>query len=97
MLRRGDEAGTVVREVTEADGEPIRPVVNLLVRELEPLERYLNGALAEPGSEGATVRRLGAPDGGREGEAGRRGGGLQHAGRRAADSELRFRAPPLKG
>ncbi len=73
VLRRGDDgrAGTpsLVREVTEADGEPIRPVVNLLVRELEPLDRYLDGALAEPGSEGATVRRLEVPGGGREGDA----------------------------
>jgi error-prone DNA polymerase len=69
VLGRGEERGTVVREVTEADGEPIRPVVNLLVRELEPLDRYLEGALAEPGNEGATVRRLEAPSGGREGDA----------------------------
>jgi error-prone DNA polymerase len=86
VLRRGDEAGTVVREVTEADGEPIRPVVNLLVRELEPLERYLDGALAEPGSEGATVRRLGVPDGGREGEA----DGAQ------VGSSMRAVAPPIQ-
>ncbi len=69
VLRRGEEHGTVVREVTEADGEPIRPVINLLVRELEPLERYLDGALAEPGAEGATVRRLEPQRGGHEGES----------------------------
>jgi error-prone DNA polymerase len=73
VLRRGEEgrAGipSLVREVTEADGEPIRPVINLLVSELEPLDRYLDGALAEPGSGGATVRRLGQPSEDREGEA----------------------------
>ena len=56
--RRGDEPGTIVREVTEADGEPIRPVINLLVRELEPLERHLDGGLAGEGAAGANVRRL---------------------------------------
>lgn len=33
--------------VREPDGEVIRPVVNLLVRELEPLERHIDGGLAE--------------------------------------------------
>jgi hypothetical protein len=32
-------------------------VINLLVAELEPLERFLDGALAE-GGDGAVVRRL---------------------------------------
>ncbi len=95
VLRRGEEgpAGTVsvVREATEADGEPIRPVINLLVRELEPLERYLDGALAEPGSEGATVRRLGAPAGGQGDEpAERRPDGAEMG------SSMRAVAPPIQ-
>ena len=43
--------------VTEADGEVIRPVVNLLVRELEPLERHIDGGLAEGPARG-NVRSL---------------------------------------
>lgn len=43
--------------VTEADGEEIRPVVNLLVRELEPLERHIDGGLAEGPAQG-NVRSL---------------------------------------
>jgi error-prone DNA polymerase len=39
--------------VREADGEVIRPVINLLVAELEPLERFLDGEAAEE-----VVRRL---------------------------------------
>ncbi len=41
----------------ERDGEEIRPVINVLVRELEPLERYIDGGLRERGDP-ATVRRL---------------------------------------
>ncbi|HXB16946.1 MAG TPA: DNA polymerase III subunit alpha [Solirubrobacteraceae bacterium] len=45
-------------EVIEPDGEPIRPVINLLVSELEALERYVDGALDEHGDAGATVHAL---------------------------------------
>ena len=93
LRREKGQAGTptVVREVTEADGEPIRPVVNLLVRELEPLDRYLDGALDEPGEEGATVRRLGVPAGGRAEEpAERRPDGAE------VGSSMRAVAPPIQ-
>ncbi len=92
VLRRGEDgqAGTptLVREATEADGEPIRPVVNLLVRELEALDRYLDGALAEPGSEGATVRRLGTRDADRAGEPAEDGAEV--------GSSMRAVAPPIQ-
>jgi len=47
----------------EPDGERIRPVINLIVRELEPLERFLDAGLDGAGEQ-ATVHRLGsrAPD-----------------------------------
>ena len=45
----------------EADGEMIRPVINLIVRRLEPLERFLDVSLEEPSGEGGTVHRLPAP------------------------------------
>jgi error-prone DNA polymerase len=43
--------------VREADGEEVRPVINVLVAELEPLERFLDGTLAGE-SRDAVVRRL---------------------------------------
>ena len=43
--------------VREADGEEVRPVINVLVAELEPLERFLDGALAGEGEE-SVVRTL---------------------------------------
>src|SRR5262249_8389869 len=43
--------------VYEADGELVRPVINLLVSELEPLERLLDGGLGEDGAA-AVVKRL---------------------------------------
>jgi error-prone DNA polymerase len=90
VLRRGEESGTLVRDVTEADGERIRPVINLLVRELEPLDRYLDGALAEPGSEGAIVRRLETPTAPGAEPAERRPDGAE------VGSSLRAVAPPIQ-
>jgi error-prone DNA polymerase len=90
VLRRGEESGTLVRDVTEADGERIRPVINLLVRELEPLDRYLDGALAEPGSEGAIVRRLETPIAPGAEPAERRPDGAE------VGSSLRAVAPPIQ-
>jgi error-prone DNA polymerase len=46
----------------EADGEQIRPVINLIVRELEPLERFLDAGLDEPAVEQGKVHRLGAAE-----------------------------------
>jgi error-prone DNA polymerase len=43
--------------VREADGEEVRPVINLLVAELAPLEQFLDGALTDDDA-GAVVRRL---------------------------------------
>ena len=42
----------------EADGEPIPPVVNLIVRELEPLERFLDPDLQESPEQQGTLHRL---------------------------------------
>ena len=42
----------------EADGEAIRPVINLIVRELEPLERFLDVGLDEARGGEGTVHRL---------------------------------------
>ncbi|MHB8531799.1 MAG: DNA polymerase III subunit alpha [Solirubrobacteraceae bacterium] len=50
-------AGGVWRE---ADGEEIRPVINVLVRELEPLERFIDGGLRER-AEPSTLRPLFVP------------------------------------
>ena len=36
--------------VAEGDGEPVRPVINVLVRELAALERYLPGEAPRPPS-----------------------------------------------
>jgi error-prone DNA polymerase len=56
------QAGWGVRDlgapVREADGEEVRPVINVLVSELEPLERHLDGALSEKADRAGTVRRL---------------------------------------
>ncbi len=64
-LERHQEGGRIAwgveqlpgRVVKEDDGEVVKPVVNLLVRELEPLERYIEGGLVE-GSKQATVSSL---------------------------------------
>ncbi len=50
----GEPAGDGLER--EADGEVIRPVINLIVRELEPLELHLDGSLRQ--DERATVHRL---------------------------------------
>ncbi len=42
----------------EADGELIRPVINLIVAELQPLERFLDAGLEEPSGDRGTVSRL---------------------------------------
>ena len=89
---RSDAAGRrLVREaVTEADGEPVRPVINLLVRELEPLERYLEGGLGERDAA-ASVHRLPGTE-----EA---AGGRQHAEEpdgAEVGSSMRAVAPPIQ-
>jgi error-prone DNA polymerase len=70
--------------VREPDGEEIRPVVNLLVAELEPLERHIDGALPGEG-EGGVVRRL--PGAGREAE---------QADGAEVGSSMRAVAPPIQ-
>ena len=77
----------------------IRPVINVIVRELEPLERFLSGAAdaEEHRRRSARVHRLrsaGSAQAAKRGGAGRGGGGLEHARRRTADAELR-RTPAL--
>jgi error-prone DNA polymerase len=39
----------------EADGEVIRPVINVIVRELEPLERYVDGSLQDAAPAGTVT------------------------------------------
>jgi error-prone DNA polymerase len=50
--RGGDQLG----EVERGEDEPIRPVVNVIVRELAPLERFLSGAIDDAGA--GSVHRL---------------------------------------
>ena len=82
-------SGAIVREVTEADGEPIKPVINLLVRELEPLERYVEGGLSERAAEGATVHRLHGTEEGQAAEADELDGA-------EVGSSMRAVAPPIQ-
>jgi error-prone DNA polymerase len=78
-------------EVTEADGEPVRPVINLLVRELEPLERYIEGALGEQGESGASVHRLpGAEEAAEDGQQADSPDGAE------VGSSMRAVAPPIQ-
>ena len=73
----------------EADGEEIRPVINVLVRELEPLERFLDGGLQEgPGVEGTVHPLHGARPG--EPAEGERADGAEVA------SSMRAVAPPIQ-
>ena len=85
----GKRSGAIVREVTEADGEPIKPVINLLVRELEPLERYVEGGLSERAAEGATVHRLHGTEEGQAAEADEVDGA-------EVGSSMRAVAPPIQ-
>jgi error-prone DNA polymerase len=76
--------------VTEADGEEVRPVINLLVAELEPLERFLDGSLAADGTEGV-VRRL--PGGAAAPE---QADGTEQADGSEVGSSMRAVAPPIQ-
>jgi error-prone DNA polymerase len=78
--------------VREADGEVIRPVINLLVAELEPLERFLDGALAGDAA-GAVVRRL---HGTGRVPAEEQAGGQAQAGGAEVGSTMRAVAPPIQ-
>ena len=73
----------------ETDGELIRPVINLIVRRLEPLEQFLEAGLDESLGERATVHRLPA-----SAQAG------EEAGEDAAGAEIvssiRAVAPPIQ-
>ena len=76
--------------VREADGEEVRPVINLLVAELEPLERFLDGGLAEDRAEHAVVRRLrGVAQSDAEGAG-------EHAEGAEVGSTMRAVAPPIQ-
>jgi error-prone DNA polymerase len=70
--------------VVDGEGEEIRPVVNLIVRELEPLEQFLDGAIEEADGEG-TVHRLPGSVPSQEQEEGA-----------AVGSGLRAVAPPVQ-
>jgi error-prone DNA polymerase len=48
--------GTLREQDTEGAGEEVRPVINLIVRELAPLERFLPGGVDEPAA--ATTARI---------------------------------------
>ncbi len=75
--------------VREGDGEEIRPVINLLVSELEPLERFIEGALPDRG-EGAVVRRLRVTDAEGEPAEGESADGAE------VGSSMRAVAPPIQ-
>ena len=76
-------------------------VVNLIVRELAALERFVSGGVegAEREAANARVHHLPAPEQATPVRAGGRGGGgrLEHARGGAADTELRDGAPALSG
>jgi hypothetical protein len=57
---RADAAHAAAAHAAEADAaEEIRPVINVIVRELAPLERYLPGGIDEVDAQlAARVRRL---------------------------------------
>jgi error-prone DNA polymerase len=75
--------------IREADGEEVRPVINLLVAELEPLEQFLDGALPDAGTE-AVVRRLRSATQPAEGEAEQQAAGAD------VGSAMRAVAPPVQ-
>ena len=79
-------------QVPAQQAEEIRPVINVIVRELAPLERFLaGGSRRDPSRRGRRVHRLPgsapAPRPGEEPEGAR--GGREHARGRPADAELR--------
>jgi error-prone DNA polymerase len=76
--------------IREADGEEVRPVINVLVAELEPLERFLDGALAGE-DERAVVRRL--PSAARPGDT---EPDSEHAEGGEVGSTMRAVAPPIQ-
>ncbi len=77
------------RELKDGQGrteeERIRPVINVVVRELAPLERFLEGGVEGGGGGGRGRAR--APPG--------RRGGIQHARGGPAGAELRRGAATL--
>jgi len=83
----GERRGDGVQR--EADGEPIRPVINLIVRELEPLERFLDADLDESSGEQGTLHRLPATPLTAE-ETGEDSGGAEVV------SSMRAVAPPIQ-
>jgi error-prone DNA polymerase len=82
-------------EVIEPDGEPIRPVINLLVSELEALERYVDGAFDEQRTAGATVRALPGAHPGRA-AAEEADTPLRGTSRAEVGSSMRAVAPPIQ-
>ncbi len=75
--------------VREPDGEEIRPVINLLVAELDPLERYIDGALPGEQGEAGVVRRLpGRPE--------HQDGSAEQADGAEVGSSMRAVAPPIQ-
>jgi error-prone DNA polymerase len=85
----------------EEDGEPVRPVVNVLVRELAALERYLPAEALDREAAGAVSRlRSAAPGQGQgqgegEGEA-EEGGAAAELGAAEVGSSMRAVAPPVQ-
>ncbi len=95
--RKAQQLGRPVLPLDE-EGEEIRPVVNLIVRELEPLERFLDGG-ADGEVAAARVHRLpasiGASPSPEEGEEEGGGGRLEHPRRGSTRPELRGRPTTL--
>jgi error-prone DNA polymerase len=90
-------AGTRREQVRQDEtGEEIRPVINLIVRELAPLERFLPGGVEDaPAADGAArVHRLpGSERGAQPGDAAAAEEDLQSA---EVGSSMRAVAPPVQ-
>ena len=91
-LERTQERASVSRisgeaTVREGEGEEIRPVINVIVRELAPLERFLEEH--DAGSAAAPVRRLPGAGSGHKGD----GDGLEAD---EVGTSMRAAAPPVQ-
>jgi error-prone DNA polymerase len=97
-LERSQEGRTLdqARRAREGEGgeaqEEIRPVINVLVRELAPLERFVSGGIDEESRfAAARVSRLPGAAGGEEGAAAEEGMDAAEVG-----SSMRAVAPPVQ-
>jgi error-prone DNA polymerase len=81
----------------DRDAEEIRPVINVIVRELAPLERYLSGGVEdgeEPAASARVHRLPGSPEESRAEES--RADGEEQAPSAEVGSSMRAVAPPVQ-